>query len=94
MTQKKAPAKPKAPASGAELVAATIKTEPAEKKSDAVLFVTKDRETAVGIRAGGKEYIPYHYDGVWVWSVDRDNAENFEKHSLVRFGRVARALER
>jgi hypothetical protein len=59
-----------------------------------VLFVSADKDCNVSILAGGISYTPI-FDStktLLVWQVDKANVENFEKHSLVRFNKIKRAL--
>lgn len=59
-----------------------------------VLFVSADKDCNISILAGGISYTPV-FDStktLLVWQVDKDNVANFEKHALVRFNKIKRAL--
>lgn len=73
---------------------ATIVASTKISKSDEVLFVSANRDYSVPILAGGKTYLPQREGDVIVWKVDRANAAAFERHTLVKFGKIARALEK
>lgn len=59
-----------------------------------VLFVSLDKGLDVPVLAGGKSFRPIFDESktMLVWSVDKEQADDFSRHSLVKHGKIVRAL--